>query len=100
MPLLAGTDNISSIQAQAKSTFIQAKQTVSDAMSDPSETIAQAKATVYGKGSQTKSKANQVLEGNSINPKTLPGLSTQAGMPGSIPLGPGSVIPNKVTVTQ
>lgn len=91
-----GSDEVAGIKAQAHATYAQAKQTVSNAVSRPSETVTQAKATVYGKASQTKAKAAQGLEGSKLDPETLPSLkTTQAKLPGSAPLGPGSVIPAK-----
>lgn len=90
---------MSGIQAQAKAAFASAKQTVSDAVSRPSQTAAQAKSAIYTKTSQTKTKAGQVLEDNKINPETLPSLkTTQTKQTSSAALGPGSVIPTKVII--
>ena len=69
-------------------------------MTRSSETAAQTKSTVYGKASQTKSKAGQALEGANINPETLPGLKTTQPKPaGSTSVGFGTAIPTKVTAT-
>ena len=82
-----------------------ARKKVAETASNPSKTLSETTSAAYEKAYYAKAKAPEVLEG-AVNPEVLPSLSTNPSgiaktripsAPESVALGPGAVIPTKVS---